>query len=365
MRLLLIFPFVLLSFMLLGQVNNEAGDVYLSNGDVLSGNISYFIDFPADVLLTDSNNLEQKFKLPEVSKIILKNGKKFITRFYKNESDSLLLLFQSIIESPHISLFGREEMDVLVMYVSKEDKLIRLENNESIIKVDPDKYKTTKFETSHYKKYDNQYIGILSSLMSDRFDLVSNMQNVKLTEDDITEVILNYNKGEVTYYQKSQLKFSGKPNWMLYTQFSNYCSLWGEEVIDLSYGVAAGFQYYFAKRNRNSIKVNIEYQSYKFEKYDDVYFGIGLRYYYDIYKSRAVNIYGMMNFLDIVYNKWTSTKDNSVEHYITVLPHFSPGIGLDVKLFPQFYIYGEINRLFQFDCLGRNVSFGMKYDIGK
>ncbi|MEZ5083445.1 MAG: DUF2529 family protein [Bacteroidales bacterium] len=359
---LLIFPFVLISFFLQGQINNEPGEVYLSNGSMFTGNVYYYIDQPANVMLTDSNNLSQKFNVANVSKILLENGKKFTTKFYKTQNDSTKLLFQSIIESAKISLYGREEMNALVMYVEKGDKLIRLENNASSVKIaDKD-----KVDVKRYRKNDNQYIGVLSSLMSDRFDLVTNMSKVKLTEKDITEVILNYNKGEVTYYLKSNSKFTGKPNWMLYAQFSNYCSLWGEYVIDPSYGIAAGFQYYFAKNNRNSIKVNIEYQSYKFEEYDDVYFGIGFRYYYDIYKSRPVNIYGMMNLLDIVvYLKSTSTKDNIEDNSFGILPHFSPGLGLDVKLFPKFIVYGEINRLFQFKCLPRNFSFGIKYDIGK
>lgn len=361
MHRLLIIPFVLISFLLKGQINNEPGEVYLANGGVFSGKISYYIDQPADVLLTDSNNLSQKFKLPEVSKILLENGKKFTTKFYKTKNDSTLLLFLSIIESPNISLFGREEMNALAMYVAKDDKLIRLENNATTIAID-DK---DKIDVKRYKKYDNQYIGVLSSLMSDRFDLVSNMENVKLTEKDITEVILNYNKGEVTYYQKSQSKFFGKPNWMLFAEFSNFCSLYGDLVTDPSFGVAAGFQYYFAKNNRNSIKGTIEYQSYKFEDSDDVYIGVGFRYYYDMYKSRAVNIYGMMNFFDLVYHKSTSTINNTEDISIEILPHFSPGLGMDVKLFPKFMVYGEINRLFNFKCFPRNFTFGLKYDIGK
>lgn len=358
---ILSFLLFIIPICLQAQIYNLQGDIYSTNGDIVSGKIQYYIDQPGDVILFDSTETKKIYHLDDIAQILLENGKKFTTKNYIDDKGTQFLLFQSIIESPKISLYGREEGNALAMYVSKDYNLIRLENNASTVKVD-DK---DKVDVSRYKKYDYQYVGVLSSLMADRQDLVTKMSKIKLSEKDVTDVILNYNKGEVTYFQKSDSKYYLKPDWMLFVEYGNICSYFSDYATEPSFDFAAGFQYYFKKSKRNSIKTSLEYTSVKYENQHQTFVGIGFRYQFDFYKSRAIDVYGMFHVMDLSYMTSTDVNTNEVTKGIRLVPRFSPGVGMDVMIIKRFFVYGEINSLFQFDCLPRNFSFGFKYDIGK
>lgn len=360
---------------LYAQIQNEKGKIVYKSGAIVNCQISYFFDQPSKIFIIDSSSNKSIIDPIQIKEMVLENGEKYVLKMYKNKLDSLSLIFQTLIESPKISLYMRDERDKNQLYVSKDNIFYKLENNEKII--------TNKEGT--FRGYDYLYIGILKALMSDNHDIIEKLDNVKLTVKDIVEITTQYNNGDITYFWSTDTKIKKSPDWVLFGQYSNYHSYYTEQTTGFSFGVVTGFQYYFSSHSRHSFKFAIDYSNYKFEydtlvsviwsgtgfkylwntcKYNPKTYSLSCRYEYDFIKKNKYDFYLIFHFVDISYfsnlDKHFGPKKN-----FGIYPRLNPGFGLEIKPLNRFAIYAEINHLGKIRNILFNYSIGLKYNLSK
>ncbi|WP_133242706.1 hypothetical protein [Pontibacter virosus] len=295
------------------------------------------------------------FTADQISEIKLDNGEKFVAKRYKTNSGSASLVFKVLIESSKISLYVREDNTTEYYYVSKDDVLYRLENNNV-------------YETQGNKKYmrkDHKYIGTLSAMMYDRLDIVQQLEKTSLRENSLTKVIQEYNQGEVGYEWQGDKKAAKEPNWVFFTQYSQYGLSKSSPIEAHGYGNMAGLQYYFSKHSRHSFKASMDYSFFRFGEEKANTFGLGLRYEMAFKKAEKFSAYMLVHLMDIAYVSFNHPEEGYNENGVLPLLRFSPGIGLESKPLPRVAVYAEINNLLIIEQLPRSFSLGLKYDFGK
>ena len=379
-RFILLFLFPCCSSFLFAQIENQKGEIINKSGNVINCSINYFNDQPTDIDTYDSFGVKKIIPTSEVKEIKLDNGKKFVVKKYFNKQDSVILIFQVIIESPMVNLLMRDENDNERFYVLKDNLLYRLENNEEYITPENKVEYVHSVNDITYKKYNYQYIGILKIFMSDNPDILKKLDKIKLSSGDLIKIISEYNKGNITYFWDPTIKLKSETNWVLFGQYSNYCHVFDETTASPSYGIVAGFQLYFSRNGRNSFKFAMDYANYNYV-YENPYYtynpvksntyiknskvyGISCRYEYDVLKAKNYSIYFMFHIADLSYyfdtDNYYGTKNNG----ITFRPRLSPGAGFEIKPWKLVAIYAELNHLLQGRIPG-NFSVGLKYDFGK
>ena len=364
-KIICLFLLLVVSSYGFAQINFERGKVDYKSGEVKYQTISYYSDKPTDVLIHDSLGKVSEISSGLVDKIILDDGRKFVSKVFRTGNDSLIFIFQCIIESPGISLYSREEMVNLHYFVSKNDVLYKLENNEKIL----------RNEDGAFKSYDSKYIGTLKALMADQPEMAARLDNIKLTENDIIDVITKYNRGNLTYFWKSGIKSKKQPSWVLFGQYSNYGSYYyGEATVDNSYGILTGLQYYFFRGCRHSLRFTMDYSVYKLESTASGYFdyieelktfSLGCRYQYDFVKTIYYNFYFLLHIGDITYYSEYDYGRLTGENGIFPVIRISPGIGAEAKPFPRLGFYAELNNVLRLDVIPRSFSLGVKFDLSK
>lgn len=344
------------------QVQNEKGSVVLKNGMVMHGSITYLYDQPLNVIIHDSTGVNSTISPEQLKTINLDNGKRFISKTLIGKQDSSVLIFQTLIESPKISLFVREENDNKQFYVLKDNVIYDLVNNGQIIKTND----------GTYKSYDKKYIGILKILMADQPDIIKKLDKIKLYEDEVVEVITEYNKGELTYFWQSNNKIKRGSYWVIFGQYSNYGSyLGGVQTINYCYGVVGGLQYYFTRSSRHSLKFALDYSNYNLAKYNSLTgeysldnfkaYSFGCRYEYDFLKANKYSIYLMLHIADISYYIETNPQSMGLIFY----PRLNPGLGFELKPIKHIAFYAELNNILQINYIPNSFSAGLKYDLCK
>jgi hypothetical protein len=365
MKLKFIIICIFISTFASAQIIEEKGSVETGDGIVLNGTIGYYFDHPTDILIRENNGLKHTYNARDVKIINLDNGKRFNSLpFLQNDTINQLIV-QCLIESEKISLFMRNENGNPVFYVSKNNVLYRLENNESIYRLNKTESAMDR-DGNHYKVMDHQYLGVLNFLMSDQPELYKKREKLELKESDLTEIITLYNKGNISYYWKSDNKFNREPYWSVFTQYSHYCTYNSEITASHSYCIAMGAQYYFSKSSRTALKYSFDYSDCHFEGYDETSFNLAFRFSYDFVSSEYYKLYFMLHVADLSHISHTDLEnsENNDTHF-TVSPRFSPGFGLEIKFAKRLSGYTEINSLFQMEYLPRNYSFGIKYRLVK
>ncbi len=341
------------------QIQNQKGNLVLNSGDTLTGIVTHYYDNPSEVLFY-SKDIKQVFSAEQLHEIRLYNGEKFVPKFIVEHNRVVLL--QVLLESSIISLYRREDNAISYFYVLKGNDLYRLENNKQTI------YRNDK----RYNGRDNKYIGILRMLMSDRPDLVERLNQIKLNESDLIEVISVYNAENVSYSWKEDAKQVRESNWLLFTQYSKLGSVYGSTA-NYSFGQMVGLQYYFSSKSRYSIKVSLDYSKYNLSDGELTVKGLGIRYQHDVKKTERYGVYFLLHLADIAQQSRTfndqlpATKDGLI-----IMPRISPGLGLEIKPLSKLAAYTEINHVHtlnapMFDKVALNsisFSLGLKYDFG-
>lgn len=355
MKLKLLLILLLLSTAVSAQIQKEKGKLTLTNGDVLNGAITHYYETPTDIIFYNGQGAKEVFSSDQVNEIRLDNGAKFVAREYKTQEGKNTIILQVLLESPKISLYKREDNTAQYYYVSKENVLYRLENNEV------EEYKGAKT----YKRKDNKYIGTLSSLMSDNFQLTQKLDRVGLNESDLTRIITEYNQGEVSYYWKSDTKKPAEPNLVVFAQHSQLGSIYGNPTVGSSSGQMVGIQYYFSKHGRHSLKLSWDHSKYALEDENAKLSGLGLRYELAFKRAEYFNVYMMIHVIEMVHLSITDERGAKVEDGWNLMPRVSPGFGFEAKPLPRTAVYVEVNNLMQLDRLPKSFSLGLKYDFGK
>ncbi len=327
----------------------------LASGDVLTGAITYFYDSPSEVILYDEMGVKKVYEPKQVQTIKLDNGEKFITKYYRVNNDSSALLLQSLIESPGISLMMMENNATVYYYVSKGNTLYRLENNDVEVRQGG----------TVYKRKDNKYIGTLSSLMANRFDLLEGITKTSLNEKDLTKLVLDYNKGNISYSWRSDNASAKEHNWVFFAQYSHYGSSPDNPVTSRSSGQMLGLQYYFSKHSRHSLKVSFDHSYHRLGGDRIEATGLGFRYEYAFKKAETYGVYLLVQLADVAYLVETEEGEQQTYSHLALLPGFSPGLGFEVKPWSKLAFYAEINYLLRLDEIPKSFSVGLKYDFGK
>jgi len=355
MKLKLLLALLFFPAVVFAQIQSQEGKLILADGKALAGSVTYFYDKPAELYFFAESGAKHVYAPHQLQEIQLNNGEKFVSRNYKTNGDSASLLLKVLLESPKISLFSREENATEYFYVSKDDRLYRLENNEVY----------AQEGHKQYVRKDNKYIGTLSALMSDRMDLLENVRKAILQQKSLTKLIKEYNQGEETYEWKSGSKANREPNWVFFTQYSRYGFSKNFPVEARGYGNMAGFQYYFSKHSRHSFKASIDHSSFRFGEEGAQTFGLGLRYEMAFKKAEKFSAYMLVHMMDIAYVSYTHPEEGFNENGFLPALRLSPGLGLEAKPLPRVAVYAEINNLFIIEELPKSISLGLKYDFGK
>lgn len=333
------------------QVQSENGEVTLKSGNKVKGQVSYSYD-EADKVIVAGEQGRQTYLSSEVENIVLENGRKLVSRVYDKASGETLLL-QSIIESTGISLYSEEKSDVLRYYVEKGDQLYLLTNNK--VKVVRDHVP--------YHRDDKKYIGQLSILMADRPEMTDKLKDIDLKEADLIKVIQAYNRGDASYYMESDNSLTRETNWLYFMQYSHYGTFLLDDVV--GGGGMAGFQFYFAKEKRSSLKFGFNHSVYRYNDEEEASLsGMNLYYQLDGIRKEKFTFYFLVHILDVSVAK-TSGDPRFISDGFAVHPRLSPGMGFELKPGPRWGLYAELNHLFQLQSLPLNYSLGFRYDIGK
>lgn len=336
-----------------GQMLNKAGELTLLNGDTLTGDITYFYDKPSQIVFSSENLSKQVYPVSQVREIKLENGERFVSKKYDAQGDNTYVVLKVLIESSKISLYVREENAAEYFYVSKDDALYRLENNDV----------ETRQDNNTFRQKDNKYIKTLSMLMPDRIDLFDKLYKIQLTEQELTTVLLNYNQGDVTYFWNNDFKGIKESNWVAFAQYSKFGSFQDDQTTAYSAGQMIGLQYYFDKNGRHSLKISLEHSKYTTEWEKLEVTGLGFRYEFEFKQAEKYGAYFLMHLGEIAQVNRIK-KDLRDYSELTVLTRFSPGVGFEIKPLPRIATYAELNNLLFLKHGPKSFSVGLKYDFG-
>ncbi|TPE46094.1 outer membrane beta-barrel protein [Pontibacter mangrovi] len=353
---LLLFVLFLFSLSAQAQINNEPGTVYLADGKEISGKISYYVDDPNNIAFYDMEGNKTAFTPDQIREVKLFNGKRFITKTYKDEWKEQDLLLQAILLTDNkISLFKQDGANT-AYFVSKGDALHKLENNKLTQRTE---------DGSNYRNYDHQYIVTLTLLMEDRFDLTQKLQEIELEEEDLTEILTEYAEGEVSYYMVTNKKSKGEPYTSVFTQYSNYATYYGEETEKNSFGVILGLQYHFAQNGRGSLKFSFDRSAYKYETRNENVFSFSTRYQYELIQQEKFNFYINAHLFDLSWYSMENFETKTSSKGFSPVLRLSPGLGFEYKPTKNFAVFAELNHMLQMEHYPKNNSIGLKYSFIK
>lgn len=373
MKNLITFLMVIISFTSLSQIQNERGKLILEGQDTIVGLITYYDDISTNVIYTDNSDNSNSCTIDCINEIILDNGVRFTTIDYDDNDDGKVFV-QKIITSDLISLYGSEENGTTYFYINKDTITYRLENNRLIEKND---------KNIRYARYDRKYLGSLKMIMSDKPELFDRIDKLKLTEDDIMALVLDYNQGNVEYIMSTAIaKSKSISNWVAFAQYSHFGTYFQTQpTFDYSYGYFIGTQMYFSRSRRHSLKFLFGYSRYNTEKtiffghasqkqeyYYSNFISLGITYEYIFILTNRTHFYAQLQFGEIGYltefDKKTNTETETSRNFYP-MPRLSPGIGFEYKTKKRLSFNLEINHLLNAAYIPENFSVGIKYDIGK
>jgi len=345
------------------------GKIILNNNDTVNGFITYYDDFSSTVTYSDSTNNTNSCTIDCINEIILDNGYIFTTIDYDDGEDGSIFV-QKIIESKLISLYASEENGSVYYYVSKDNIAYKLENSEIT---------TEGNNNKRYRYFDKKYIGIFKMVMSDKPELFDKIDNLKFTKNNMMNIVLEYNKGNVSYIMPTIITRSkSNANTVIFGQYNNFGNFYHAELTSgLSYGIFGGIQIYFSRNRRHSFKFPLGYSHYALEydkmgpngitytknEFADV-ISIGVTYEYIMFMTKRINIYTQINIgeFSFVTKKY---EDGNDEIFVSPIPRLSPGIGLEYKTKKRLSFFAEINNILIFKAFPINFSAGVRYDVGK
>ncbi len=370
MKTLTTFTLIFISFIAFSQIQNENGKLILETNDTIIGSITYYDDFSSTVTYIDNKDSVNSCTIECINEIVLNNGIRYTTINYDDKKDGRVFV-QRIISSDLISLYASEENGSIYYYVEKDGTTYRLENNKVFEERDDKKY----------LRYDKKYLGSLKMIMSDKPALFDQIDELRLTESELIDIILDYNEGNISFLMTTEkAKSKTISNWVIFGQYSNFSIYYfSEPTFGYSYGIFGGAQLYFTKNKRHSFKFSLGYSHYELhDKHEsglsyltkDVYaevFNIGFTYEYIFFMTQRTNIYAILHIADLSYvSKYEHDEVNTnISSSFVPMPRVSPGIGFEYKTQKRFSFYVELNNLLNASHIPENFSVGLKYDLGK
>ncbi|WP_439882224.1 hypothetical protein ACSX1A_03475 [Pontibacter sp. MBLB2868] len=339
------------------QIQKEQGRIIREDGQELTGFISYFFDSPDEIFYWDAQDEKHIFSPDQITEIRLFSGQRFISKPFKSPSAINNQVFKVILITDKISFYVREGTNK-EFYVEKDGTIYKLENNVKLIKE----------QGKELKSYDYQYVSVLSQLLSDRMDLVSNLNQIKLQEKDLLKVLTEYANGDIKYYYTPNAKETNENNfWSVYTQYSNHGSKNANvETEGFSFGYQIGLQYHFGKGTRSSVKLALDRSTYSFSESNVKALSLVAKYQYEFLKKSNYTTYVVAQVLEFAKTDIDYTDSWHKDYKSGGLGiGIRPGIGIEAKPSDKVSFFIEINDLLYMGSIPKNFSVGLNYRLGK
>ncbi len=357
-----------------GFAQTEIGEAVISmnNGKVVSSYVKVDPDELNFVIIKNEKGQEQLIDINKLENIRFDNGSKYISHKVSNKPSAQVRLFKAVVESKGgINLYVRWEPGK-TFYVTKGDSIYKLENNEEIV-LRNEGEPTNAGKSGHFKRYDYAYAKVLGVLMGDRVDLAQDIQKTELSERDLTRLILDYNKGEVTYHLASGSRLKSPPNNLIYAQASTIGSFLFYAPGKIGTGFSGGWHFYPRANGRFSLKLGFEHATFQFLREDSwtgnaygadiVTTGLSSSMQYEFVKRSAFQSYIGMRLFDL--SQFNETYRGESESYLMAVPRLSPCLGLQFIVNDRLAVYGEVNHILQMGSIFRSASIGVSYDFGR
>lgn len=326
--------------------------IHFKDSTSTTADFYYYPTLPQSVTLVDSLGAKHTYNLSWINYV---EGPIDIFRVMDFEGKPML--FETVAEGKKASLYKTSYNGDLQMYVLKNGKMYWLHGGKIEF----------KRGDQTFTKDNDQYKGLLKYLFSDNEYVVKNVDKASYSLTDMLPLILGYNNGQVSFIKTEEMERQNrKPDNKLYIQYSSCYNVEPFPLTDISSSryFQMGNEVYLSQGSRHSFKFGIEYahfkglEGYTYKNYlDKNWLILNAGYYYDIYKRPYTNIYlgasivGMGAVWDL----------NESGFYI--IPRLSPLFGIEQHLDDKLSIFIEINNLLRGGGYGRNLTFGLTFDI--
>lgn len=352
--LLLIGIVILLPLYTFAQIQKEKGKIILKGGEELQGSITFFYDSPEEIIYYDSTDSKSFYSPSNINEIKLANGKRLISLESEHPNDGTHVVLKLILATNKIDLLSSEGSKE-ILYASKNGKAYRLENN--IV--------TLNDKGKEFKKLDYQYINVLSQLMSDRMDLVKDLNSVKLNTKELTALFLEYAEYNSTYYVKEQANQDSKSNYFsAFAQLNNHGGSFSNETNRISLGVQAGIQYNFWKGQKLAVKLAVDQSVHNFSDADFSILSFLSRFQYEFIQKSKYNAYinlPFVSFKNIQQNYHADWKED--KQFRSIGFDLNPGLGIQAKPTEKTSLFLEVNNLLHMRSIPKNFSVGLSYRL--
>lgn len=329
--------------------------IALKSNIQLKGDVFRYDTYPNTVTVKDSIGKSLIYDFKDIDYIRNSN---FLLKSI--EFENTYLLFETLLIGQNMNLYKINVLETEIFYVQKAGILYLLEGGDKIVKVDS---KEQLKGSKQYLKEINTYKGTLIYLMKSDPSLVNEINRIKYTQKDISDLVLAFNQGVVSYIKTNATELiNRKPNWLTYVQYShsyNNSYFTDENTTPNFFG--AGVLVYLSESSRHSIKMGMEYGTYSDPNqiYWSDYLNLNINYNYDYYSTRNADFYLSLRLIDFGYVLESNTGDS----YIGILPRLSPGLGYQHRIGNKLRLYGEINNILKLLYILNNFSFGISFDI--
>ncbi len=332
------------SYFLSAQESVKNVDVHFNDGKVITGDV-FFYDYTSSRFRLAASTTKT-YRISEIQ--YFENSDILVRRRTFQGEDKL---FIAIVEGEKMSLYKTEMLEKSIFYVSKDDKVYKLEGEEIEIEKDG----------RRYLKEDDRYKGTLRYLMDSDPILLKKIKTLKYREKDLAELIISFNEGRVSYvnyeaiasHKKKALffylQYTNEPNYSIFSDLNSSPALWG-----------MGAKLKFDENSRHALRLGFEYGKYTNELHEienHSRISLAFVYLYDFYRLPHFNTYFNFRMIDISYTMGTE------KNYVYLFPRLSPGIGFEYYFRKKIIVYAELNHLAVTRNLPYNFSVGLAYKL--
>ncbi len=318
--------------------------VHFKDGKVITGDVFIYDTSPETFdLVTD---VQETYRISEIE--YFEGSGILVRRFTYRGKDKL---FTAIVEGKKMSLYKTEKIEEITFYVYKDGKMYKLEGGKMEIEKDG----------SRYVKENTRYKGTLKVLLSPDSALMSKVDKVKYKEKELSELVILYNEGKVSYVNYNSVASRRKKAAFFYLQYTNETDYTIYSDLNTTpYFWELGTKIKYDQNSRHSVKVGLEYGKITGELYEqDNYYhtSLAFTYLYDFFRLPNVNVYVSLRMMDISYDR------GIYNNRFYLFPRLSPGIGLEFYSHEKIRAYLELNHLAILRRIPYNFSVGLAYQF--
>jgi len=201
-KLLLSFTLSLLVFAGFSQ-KYLSGYILTNNGDTIHGELlnQNEVETHKNCILRNETGEDKTFLPNEIIEYRYKDGNYYISKEIDVDSVPTNVFLRFLLKGTiELFVYYTPITQTEIFFVLKDGKLIKLENNESII------YK----DRTKYKRYDKKYIGVLKYLYADAPDVIKDIDKLSFSSKSLIEISEDYHNFVCTDETCETFKRKGK-----------------------------------------------------------------------------------------------------------------------------------------------------------